>query len=251
MNDFAGSLRRRATVGHPSAVVLCPWDAIDDNRWHLPHAREEAEWVAAFLADAGYALLPGGKPLIGASADFAAMNNSLEQSAALLHYSGHGTIEAGEEALIIHARAHSTAHMSYGLNAVRRLEQELGHRLLFDNRPLFLLNSCRTGRAREFGGKREDLCAFLMSRGAGAVIASAFPIFDRMGAQLGQSFYQHTAAVNVGEALLRSRQEIEEWARDQRLRSWPAWTLLMCNGDPYLTLPHLSEKSDRIGGTDE
>jgi CHAT domain-containing protein len=243
--------RPRATVDHSSAVILCPWDAIDDDRWHLPHAKDEAEWVAAFLADAGYTLLPVGEPLIGANVDFAAMNNSLEQPAAVFHYSGHGTIDAGEEALVIHARTHSAAHMTYGLDAMRRLEQELAHRLVFENRPLFLLNSCQTGRAREFGGKREDLCAFLMSRGTGAVIASAFPIFDKMGAQLGQSFYQQTAGVNVGEALLRSRQEIEEWARNRRSPSWSAWTLMICHGDPYLTLPHFRQKSHKIGDTDE
>jgi hypothetical protein len=112
-------------------------------------------------------------------------------------------------------------------------------RLLSDG-PLVVLNSCFTGRSREFGGQREDLAWAILQEGAEAVIACGLPVFNRMGEFFGKLLYSFTSARSPGMAwhFAEVRALVEEYFRQMPSLLWPAWTLLHYHGNPFVRLPH-------------
>lgn len=96
-----------------------------------------------------------------------------------------------------------------------------------------------TGLTRSHGGQREDLASAFMREGAEAVIASALPVFDRMGKSFGQMLYDEDYHNDKGMAYTFAdvRRALEKEYRGHRI--WPAWSLLMYHGNPYAHLPHV------------
>jgi hypothetical protein len=207
-----------------------------DSTGTLDGSQKEARRLCQLLRRNGYVLKPGGRSLVGKEATILALCSALCDGMALIHYTGHGAIpqggtgpfglQTGEEVLVLHDGP-------FGPSTLRDRGIELR------GKPLVVLNSCRTGRTRLSGGEREDLAGSLLYRKAGAVIASAFPVGDRLGAVFGVKLH-HPGATSAGDALRRARAEIARLCREGSLHEaqWPAWALLTYHGNPWLRLPH-------------
>ena len=107
--------------------------------------------------------------------------------------------------------------------------------------PLVVLNSCRTGRQRGFGGQREDLIWALLEQGAEAVIACALPVFDKMGEFFGKHLYTLglPGSLGMGWQFAQVRGLLEDRFRRLDSRLWPAWTLFHYHGNPFAHLLHV------------
>ncbi len=241
MGISAGALDilRPATAGdeQPTALVVANPNK-GNPQGDLPVAEQEGQEVWRQLCSLGYRA-PTGGALVGEAATVQAFCDGLAAQPAIVHYAGHGTIpppsedvdrpsraDVGEESLVLR-------DAPFGPFTLR----ERGVRL--SGRPLIVLNSCRTGWTRLSGGEREDLAGGLLYRGAGAVIASAFPVYEKLGAVFGVALYS-SSPVSAADAFLQARVSVERLCRTEgALRPlWPSWALLTYHGNPWLRLPH-------------
>jgi tetratricopeptide (TPR) repeat protein len=223
--------------GDPTAAIVCPWNASTNPQEHLLFAREEATKLTSALRDTGYRLLPSGTALLGQAAQPKALSPLLRQSPSVIHYTGHGAIIDNEEVLVLHGGNNERPYTFFGRREIAILKSRLGCSRLLPQRPLLVLNSCRTGRTRDFGGQREDLAWQLLVEGAGAVIASALPVFDTMGSVFGEALYSPLFAspAGMGQTLVEVRRFLESATRSRRV--WPSWSLLTYHGNPFARLP--------------
>lgn len=229
--------------GARSAAIVCPWDAVTTRK--LAGAKEEAEEVAEQLKSFQYEFVPDGHPVIGRAAKREMMESSIEQRPSILHYTGHGQILGAEEVLLLCADlSGSTRPAPFG----RKELDDLGLRTgcpgrLLSNGPLVVLNSCFTGRSRDFGGQREDLVWALLEEGAQAVIGCGLPVFDKVGDFFGKHLYRFVSAESPGMAweFAEVRAILEACYRRARSPLWPAWTLLHYHGNPFAQLPHAAD----------
>jgi hypothetical protein len=223
-----------------AATVISPWNVVGETR--LPGAREEAEKVAATLAQAGYHLEPGGKALLGDEATRRGFEAALERPLAILHYTGHGSIIGDEQVLVLCTEdAKDRSWAPFGRTELSHMHERLRRTDgLLSTGPLVVLNSCLTGRTRDFGGKREDLAGALLEQGAKAVIASPVPVSDAMGRLLGELLYKDYFLVepDMACAFMKARATVEWAFRKARSPIWPAWTLMHYHGNPFARLPH-------------
>jgi len=96
-----------------------------------------------------------------------------------------------------------------------------------------ILNACHAGHARTFGGHREDLVSTLLAEGAGAVVASAFPVEELVSEVVGTQLYSGPEQEAVGSAVVRVRGLLAT-SKDPVARG--AWMLLTCHGDALSSL---------------
>ncbi len=169
------------------------------------------------------------------------MNAVLGDATSVIHYTGHGAIIGNEEVLVLHGGDDKHPSACFGRQEIGILKQRLGRDKLLRHRPLLVLNSCRTGRTRDFGGQREDLAWAFLAEGAEAVIASALPVYDVVGQMFGEALYAPTFASSkgMGQTLVEVRRLLERSTRQSRM--WPTWTLLTYHGNPYARLPHVED----------
>lgn len=240
----------RAKRPQKTASILCPWNVPGSPP--LEGARQEAAQVAGILVDQGYALSPAGAPLMGRTAHAQALMEILGSGPTIIHYSGHGATVDGEECLVMWEKAapnENTAkyHAFFGKREVD--EATKTQRRLSETTSLVVLNSCLTGNVRFFGGEREDLASAFLRWGAGAVVASAFPIEDSTGLKVGIAFYDSSVnrlVENVGQITQFVRALVEKSLRGGP--NWCTWALLCIHGNPFVKLPSMSDSADSRDG---
>ena len=186
-----------------------------------------------------------GGELIGCETGEAAhdgwMREALAANPAILYYSGHGGIVANEEVLLLHTEpgeGKPQGLISYF--GAYHLNNALAQGASFSHAPLVVLNSCVTGRTREHGGQREDLVSALLNQGAGAVIASALPIYDSVGEALGEALFSEAALTQptMGAYLVEARRQLARGiCRDTGKPTWGAWGMVHLHGNALGTPP--------------
>ncbi|TPW17203.1 MAG: hypothetical protein FD130_752, partial [Halothiobacillaceae bacterium] len=161
----------------------------------------------------------------------------------IFYFSGHGTIVQEEELLVLHrdkSEQHALTPITYfGKQHLMGLAENRGAPL-FPQRPLIVLNSCVTGRARQAGGAREDLIATLLTLGAGAVIASALPVYDLIGKALGEALFDPSIAQtnDIASVIVGARRRLaRELCDDVESFYWGEWSMI-----------HLHGSDQRVGG---
>ncbi len=166
-----------------------------------------------------------------------------EQRPDILYYSGHGAIVQNEELLVVHRDLQDpnalTPTAYVGKQQLMAWSDRLDHPL-FDQRPLIVLNSCVTGRSRQAGGAREDLVHTLLDLGAGAIIASALPVYDAVGQALGESLFDPRIndAEDLGTAVLNARRHLASGlCADRSGPFWGAWSMIHIHGNARARLP--------------
>jgi tetratricopeptide (TPR) repeat protein len=233
--------RRPFGKGLKTVSVVAPWDTSPLAPLHS--TLREAQGNEHVFRQMGYDLWPHGKALLGIEATDEEMNRILAKPPSVIHFTGHGSIESNEEVLILwdHRMERSVNH--YGRMQFVLLKKLLGKGEcnLLQAGPLVVLNSCFSGRTRDFGGQREDLVWAFLQEGAEAVIASPLPVHDSVGQILGSAIYDNRlASLNgIGETLLMARRRLAETVCREDPRVWPSWMLITCHGNPFAYLPHL------------
>jgi len=244
-----GCLRRRSVgEGRKTAAIVCPWNAGCSSESHLVSAKQEAGYVTEVLAQEGYTIVPEGGPLIGRDANAVSIGEVISHSSSVIHYSGHGAIVGNEEVLVLHS-GDDLGPVYFGRRELEDLNVRLARDKLLSHGPIVILNCCRAGRVRDWGGKREDLAWALLNQGAEAVIASALPVYDAMGKILGESLYSPLVASTggMGATLVRVRRLLASVSRSSMM--WPTWALVTYHGNPYVELPHAIRLSSRCDDT--
>ena len=244
-----GRLKTSSDGGNgASASVVCPWDAVEGAE--LGNSRTEADAVSARLLELGYRLIPDGKPLIGSEARADALRQTIESAPSILHYTGHGAIADNEEVLVLSGREGPT---QFGRRELLGLAQRDPGSKMFSGTSLIVLNSCRSGRQRSYGGQGEDLAFAMLEEGASAVIASAVPVFDRVGRLFSEFLYcpaLHTIG-EMGQGFLEARALLERVLRASESPVWPTWTLLSYHGNPHIALHGLHPQKESALGVNE
>ncbi|MGD0129125.1 MAG: CHAT domain-containing protein [Terriglobia bacterium] len=217
-------LARSYRTSHPKRIeVICPWDA--DPERLLPASREEAESLGRDLPSLGFELAPTGQA-VGANANLAAMTAAVLSQPPVLHYTGHGGIVSEEEVLLLYGKM-------FGRSELNELKQRQGITgPLFANESLVILNSCLTGREREYGGQRKDLVGMFLEEGSRAVVASSLPVFDRVGHVLGTALYALPGACAMADKLQQIRRVIGRLAGKHNSAQFPTWSMLQYHGNP-------------------
>lgn len=184
------------------------------------------------------------------------MIEAIRTEPAILYFSGHGTIVNNEELLVLHRDPrprNPRENISYfGADNLHRMALEQPDRPLFPHAPLIVMNSCLTGRTREFGGFREDLVYALLDHGAGAVIATALPILDDVGEALGRALFDPAALAEptVGSLVVEARRQLAQGAcADIDSVRWGAWGMVHIHGNAN-AIPPLRARGQTMGGND-
>jgi hypothetical protein len=161
----------------------------------------------------------------------------------IFYYSGHGTIVQEEEVLVLHRDMSSPSPLSsttyFGKEHLASLAERSNDQL-FPQRPLIVLNSCLTGRARQSGGAREDLISTFLALGAGAVIATALPIYDVIGKALGEALFDPAIAesLDIASVVVGTRRRLaREVCADMESPFWGAWGMIHLHGSAHARLP--------------
>ena len=181
----------------------------------------------------------------GSAAHEGLMRRAIDAAPDVLWYSGHGAIVANEEVLVLHVENprgyRPEDNISYfGAYQLNKIANTKGLRALFDHAPLVVLNSCMTGRTREFGGQREDMVEAFLKHGAGAVIATALPIFDSVGEALGGAMLSEEAIAKskIGDVVVEARRQLAKGiCRDIRRSTWGAWGMVHLHGNAIAAGP--------------
>jgi CHAT domain-containing protein len=187
---------------------------------------------------------------MGPAAATEAFQRALEGLPAVIHYTGHGRIVGNEEVLVLGAVGREGSSSELPTYFGRRELQDVKNRLhcpgsLLGRGPLVVLNSCLTGRMRQFGGQREDLAWAFLEEGADAVIASGLPVLDDMGAAFSELLYfdrgDKEDSRGMAWRFAAARAFVERVWRDTKSPYWPAWSLFTYHGNPYAHLPHIAD----------
>jgi tetratricopeptide (TPR) repeat protein len=214
--------------GGSGAEVVCPWDAVPQRQ--LLRAEAEAQSLGRDLPGLGLTFSSGG-PLMGPQATLAAVESALLSRPAVFHYTGHGGIDKDEELLILQGGA-------LGSSELKAIKQRHGLAdSVFQEDALIVLNSCLTGRAREYGGQSQDLASLFLAEGAAAVIASALPVADSVGQVLGTAVYALAGDDELGDTIRKIRRLVAKLTLAENLSSYPTWCMIQYQGNPYLRLP--------------
>ncbi len=225
----AGLSRLGAGAMADGAQALVVADPTED----LRHAPQEGAAVACTLRQRGLEVVTLGGPFADA-ATVGSVERALHECPAIFHYTGHGTVvETSNLGL--------RPHEAVGEEALCLQDGYLGTWALRDwpgrlDRALVVLNSCMTGRTRDFGGMREDLSGAFLRLGAEAVVASAFPVNDWLGMAFGVRLYAGNEE-DLRERFLQARRRLARLARAKRPELWPGWALLTLHGNPFAHMP--------------
>lgn len=191
--DLPGRGRPSASGAESSPLAV----VVSDPRGDLPAAREEARRVAGALER------PGGPPLRvmlleGAAATHGAVRDAIElPSARLFHYAGHGVFEGRdgwESGLPLAEGGWLTVGDVMALSAAP---------------PVVVLSGCDTARAADTArASGLGLAQAFVVAGAGAVIAAARPVNDRLAARIMGWLYEAAgdgASFDAPSALRRAQ----------------------------------------------
>lgn len=138
--------------------------------------------------------------------------------AAHLHIAAHGVSGGGQEAVLLPKGG--------------RLTSEDVLNRSFGCTPTVWLNTCELGQARYAGGGAiRGVAQAFLEAGSPAVIASLLRVEDRTSALLASRFYTNCAQHPFGEALRRSRQDLQSSGVSPVL-----WATTVLMGDPRVTL---------------
>ncbi len=173
------------------------------------------------------------------------MRQALEARPDILYYTGRGAIIGNEEVLVLHTEKPrgplpQDKITYFGRYQLDDLAMARGGSQLLDHAPLVVLNSCMTGRTKDHGGKREDMIDALLSHGAGAVLATALPIYDGVGEALGQALFsdETIARPTVGENIVAARRQLARGrCSDITSPFWGAWGMVHVHGRALATHP--------------
>jgi hypothetical protein len=162
------------------------------------------------------------------------MRQAIDTTPAVLYFSGHGTTVGNEEVLVLHRKTAQGPRFKdkisyFGRYQLDEIARNNDVKVLFSNSPLVVLNSCTTGRTREYGGQREDLVQSFLRHGAGAVIASALPIDDSVGEALGRSIFSPQALTKptIGTLIVEVRRQLAAGlCEDIQKSTWGAWGMV-------------------------
>lgn len=173
---------------------------------------------------------------MGSEATLASVESALRSRPAVFHYTGHGGLDKDEELLILQGGA-------FGSSELKGFKQREGLAdPVFSKGALIVLNSCLTGRARDYGGQPQDLAALFLAEGAAAVIASALPVADSVGQVAGTAVYALAGEDALGDTIRKIRRLIAKLTLAQNLPSYPTWSMIQYQGNPYLHLPLSSSR---------
>ena len=180
-------------AGHPpTAMIFC--NPTHSGVCPLPGAAREASVVGKMLSS-DFQLAPGGRVCVGRQATLEAFLKALASNPSIIHFSGHGDY-ASREPVLLFAGNHTLTPRGLPdgpLNA----------------RPLVMLNACIAGITENMGGAYRGFPEAFLSRGAAAVIASAFPVSDWAASTFSQLFYERFSnGATVGESILHARKAI-------------------------------------------
>ena len=231
-DDFLGLHRGLARIG----PILAPRLSVQLQERRLGGGNKQMAVIAPHTT--GKTILTG---VLGEAAHDGWMREALAANPAILYYSGHGGIVANEEVLLLHTEpgeGKPQGLISYF--GAYHLNNALAQGASFSHAPLVVLNSCVTGRTREHGGQREDLVSALLNQGAGAVIASALPIYDSVGEALGEALFSEAALTQptMGAYLVEARRQLARGiCRDTGKPTWGAWGMVHLHGNALGTPP--------------
>ena len=183
--------------------------------------------------------------IIGSVAHEGLMRRAIDAVPDVLWYSGHGAIVDNQEVLILHAETPRGNRpqdqiVHFGAYQLGELADEKGFDVLFDHAPLVVLNSCMTGLTREHGGEREDMVKAFLRHGAGAVIATALPIFDSVGEALGRAMFSEDSIVKqtIGKSVVEVRRQLAAGiCSDIDKPTWGAWGAVHLHGNAFASSP--------------
>lgn len=215
--------------GRRSAVVVAPWDIEPP----LPWGEAEAEAVTRELEEREYPVLLGRDPLLGRGASAERFLETLRSTTpAILHFIGHGVVMAEEELLALWGDERAECAL-VGATVLDELHLENQSNALCHS-PLVVLNCCWAGRARSFGGRREDLAAAFLRNGAETVIAAPVRVHDRISYYFGNLLYSRMlfTTPGIGSHFTFARSVIERICREDD-STWSQWLMLRLHGNPY------------------
>jgi tetratricopeptide (TPR) repeat protein len=220
--------------GNAEALVVANPQVADPQRT-LPSAALEGERVGSLLEGEGFQVTSMGGTFSTAATVLNVLD-ALGRSPDMVHYTGHGTVVDAH-----HLFTPVADRRGHGEEALCLADGFLGTWTLRDwggrlDGAVVILSSCMTGRTRAFGGVREDLAGEFLRLGAEAVIASAFPISDWLGAFFGVALHAANGD-DVQTRFVKARRVIEYMARTQRPHLWPSWALLTLHGNPFARWP--------------
>ena len=142
-----------------------------------------------------FGFVPGDRIYLRDEATLARFLQGLAQDPWIIHFTGHGGYADDEPYLCL---------ADTGMLPARGLP-DAG----FAGSPLVMLNCCLGGLTRPMGGSYRGLVDGFLSRGASAVIASSFPVYDFPSMHFSTAFHERLlAGATVGEAILGARQYV-------------------------------------------
>lgn len=186
----------------------------------------------------------------GKKASKAAIEHQIACEPDIFYYSGHGEIVRNEELLVLHQNVNSKETISqryyFGKEQLAILANQ-SEGTCFPNRPLIVLNSCFSGRSRISGGAREDFVSSLLSAGAGAVIATAFPLHDGVGCAFGEALFNIDQHSDLATIVVSARKRLsQQFCADLNSEIWGAWSMLHIHGNANVNFPLTPAGSNRV-----
>ncbi|HPE02264.1 MAG TPA: CHAT domain-containing protein [Burkholderiaceae bacterium] len=206
--------RQPVGAGEDGGVLVIGAPQCDDKKYGpLPAAREEAEWVAKTLRDAGLRSAP---VLLLDAEPLKIINELMARPYRIIHVSGHGDVGKEGNGVVLDDGLMLGAPEIEGMRTVP---------------DLVFVNCCHLGRAETL----TDPAAFaagvaeaLIGIGVRCVVAAGWAVDDAAARHFAASFY---------EELLRGSRFIDAIgvARESTWREYPAsntWAAYQCYGDP-------------------
>lgn len=219
-------------------TVLAPFDTLVFKR--LKGVVEEVDSVKQAVESRGGHMLAFAK---GSQATNVEIERHIALEPDIFYFSGHGDVLQDEEVLLLHrdltAPSSASSLFFFGKEHLVLLSEQRNGKL-FPQRPLVVLNSCMTGRGRDAGGKREDLVSGFLAQGAGAVIATALPIYDDVGKALGQALFDSdlTSAADLASVVVATRRRLAKTiCSDVNSPYWGAWAMIHLHGGAHSISP--------------
>ncbi len=231
-----------------TAGLIVPSTGTIASAGHLRHANTEATLTTKLLKELGFAVVPSPDGVKGRAARRSVFLNLLGETLALLHYAGHCESREGEQYLLCASEDGGREPSRVSARDLRELS--LGHGGIAAHRiGLVVLNACRTGQLREFGGIREDIAGAFLHHVADSVIAHRFPIGDAAGSAFAVLFYSASSGgdVAVGERLCFVRRMLLLLGERVAPSFAQSWIGLVCYGNPYA---ELATRTTEDGGGD-
>jgi len=229
----------KTTLGSNEGLVsvLAPWDTNYENL--LTQIIGEVDALKKVVNEKGARIISFS---IGTDATDKEFERQIEMKPDVIYFCGHGMVVNGQEMLILHNENQKNARSPFCLYGKRQLSylSEKSSEKIFPQKPLIVLNSCQSGRVTQSGGEREDLIYHLLSNGAGAVVASAMPIYDIVGKAVGESLFlaENGKNAELSSVIVSLRRNLRKTVcKDLNSPHWGAWGFIHLHGNVNALLP--------------